>query len=711
MAPEKLEPPKLKVKRLDYYYSFWTKSWKYKSMNSRITVEERRPSLAIGENDPWKDFAFVVIRTVPRSSEVVQLPTFKIVIKSDYLCKGLKDVIKYWPGISWNLDPLTLDPEILLGFVPKLHEYTKELEHKKPRSDEDTYIFKSVNLLLDTLHTDYAETLSTIQHMVSHGEITFDLLYAIFVPQTILLAECNITGEPRTFKLLSHTRTTANGKPQLQLTVESINFTDMGAKHGTEIGKVQTMISVPYFKGINQITDLDVYPLQFHPKEKQIREKLLSRGRRWLSLAGVHHLQYDGIAVRRNTLGLVKHNVESRVMIDRAMFRKTNPQYIFPAAMPMNNDPAANFLPNNASVASLLSPPVPPGTMPPPPMSHPPGGYTQPSTPWPPAPIMPPPMPVGGLSMPVFMDSQPVHTKAVKDEPVEVTDEQLILTPAVVYGFSLSDKLWLEFNIEKLTEIRWNEESFSNLVLPDGQKELLRSLVEAHNKDALQFDDFVTGKGLGLVVNLYGPPGVGKTFSAEATSEHVRKPLYLVGASDLSVDANGLDSALERIFNVAQEWNAIVLIDEADVFLEKRSLHDMLRNAAVSVFLRHIEYYQGILFLTTNRVRVFDDAFLSRVHVALHLPDLSLSSKHQIWTAFLRKINASHLISEEEVARLAARQNVNGRQIKNAARTAKSLALARGQELSIVHLEETLDAMQEFMVEFKRINTHGEADD
>lgn len=75
----------------------------------------------------------------------------------------------------------------------------------------------------------------------------------------------------------------------------------------------------------------------------------------------------------------------------------------------------------------------------------------------------------------------------------------------------------------------------------------------------------------------------GKTFSAEATSEHVRRPLYLVGAGDLGTDANSLDMALERVFEVATTWKAIVLIDEADVFLEQRSLHDLVRNAMVAV--------------------------------------------------------------------------------------------------------------------------------
>ena len=76
----------------------------------------------------------------------------------------------------------------------------------------------------------------------------------------------------------------------------------------------------------------------------------------------------------------------------------------------------------------------------------------------------------------------------------------------------------MEFDVEKLSEIQWDEEAFSNLIIPEDRKTLLRSLVEAHNSGS-EFDDFISGKGRGLVINLFGPPGVGKTLSAEATSE------------------------------------------------------------------------------------------------------------------------------------------------------------------------------------------------
>ena len=66
----------------------------------------------------------------------------------------------------------------------------------------------------------------------------------------------------------------------------------------------------------------------------------------------------------------------------------------------------------------------------------------------------------------------------------------------------------------------------------------------------------------GKILCFVGPPGVGKTLSAEATSEHIRRPLYVVGAGDLGTHASALDSNLNEIFQVASAWQAIVLIDE-----------------------------------------------------------------------------------------------------------------------------------------------------
>lgn len=155
--------------------------------------------------------------------------------------------------------------------------------------------------------------------------------------------------------------------------------------------------------------------------------------------------------------------------------------------------------------------------------------------------------------------------------------------------------------------------------------------------------------------------------------------------------------------------------------MEKRALNDLERNSLVAVFrecrclttyseahpiclVRHLEYYRGILFLTTNRVKTIDEAFRSRTHVALHFKDLTVEAKTQVWTAFLHKVaikvgGDDGRITEDQLAQLAARE-INGRQIKNAVRTASSLALGRNQKLAYSHFLETLDAMDDFTAEF-----------
>jgi SpoVK/Ycf46/Vps4 family AAA+-type ATPase len=80
-----------------------------------------------------------------------------------------------------------------------------------------------------------------------------------------------------------------------------------------------------------------------------------------------------------------------------------------------------------------------------------------------------------------------------------------------------------------------------------------------------------------------------------------------ISAGDLSSDVAKLEKQLSLIFELADHWKALLLLDEADVFLRKRDV-DYTHNSLVSVFLRKLEYYQGIMLLTTNRVRDFDDA-------------------------------------------------------------------------------------------------------
>jgi len=80
-----------------------------------------------------------------------------------------------------------------------------------------------------------------------------------------------------------------------------------------------------------------------------------------------------------------------------------------------------------------------------------------------------------------------------------------------------------------------------------------------------------------------------------------------------------------------RKWGCVLLLDEADIFLQKRDRADLRRNSLVSVFLRVLEYYSGILFLTTNRVGMFDEAFKSRIHISLYYPPLDRKAYLAMW--------------------------------------------------------------------------------
>lgn len=165
--------------------------------------------------------------------------------------------------------------------------------------------------------------------------------------------------------------------------------------------------------------------------------------------------------------------------------------------------------------------------------------------------------------------------------------------------------------MDRCSNIQWGNEAFPSLVLSQPKKDLIYSLVKQHNAKAKIFDDVVQGKGKGLIGLLSGRPGCGKTLTAEAVSEITRQPLYTVSAGELGTLPRELDEKLTMILELSHTWNAILLLDEADVFLQARDNLDVNRNALVSIFLRQLEYYQGILILTTNRIGSCDPAFES----------------------------------------------------------------------------------------------------
>ncbi|ODA81303.1 hypothetical protein RJ55_04268 [Drechmeria coniospora] len=307
------------------------------------------------------------------------------------------------------------------------------------------------------------------------------------------------------------------------------------------------------------------------------------------------------------------------------------------------------------------------------------------------------------------------------DEPSGQGTRQspLMFSPCRVWAFSLKHKSWKHVELDNLEPIAVTVDPFSRLVIEDNYKEVIESMVDAYLSNA-QFYDIIKGKGRGLIVLLHGGPGTGKTLTAECVAEKKMRPLYMVTCGDLGTDPDKLEMRLQETFIHAVHWKAILLLDEADVFLQERDLYDLKRNALVSVFLRHIEYYDGLLFLTTNRPGQIDEAFHSRIHITLGLPDLDFERQKQVWLIFVRNLrldenDEANRAKKVELLKFVQQQlesklreikgfHMNGRQIRNCIRAAAAIANRKGRSLQKEDIVAVVDLGMQFRVYMTRVN-------
>jgi hypothetical protein len=233
--------------------------------------------------------------------------------------------------------------------------------------------------------------------------------------------------------------------------------------------------------------------------------------------------------------------------------------------------------------------------------------------------------------------------------------------------FSLDTKTYVYADVDDVTPYEFDTGAMGRLHLPGEMLSILTRVF--HTPVEGLFGDLIAGKHGGVVILASGNPGVGKTLTAEVYAEQTRRPLYVLELGELGTDVAQVETNLNRVFTRVARWNAVLQFDECEIFLTKRG-DDLQRSAIVGSFLRLLDYYQGILFLTTNRAEVLDHAVLSRVMLRLNYPDLDQAARGVIWRTMLQ--SAGLELAEGTVEELAE-ADINGRQIRNLTRLAKIL--------------------------------------
>lgn len=208
---------------------------------------------------------------------------------------------------------------------------------------------------------------------------------------------------------------------------------------GKEFGRHTEHIKIPEFGGTKKISGLNAYPLAFHEDEAAMIAMLTKRGQIFEQLAGHHYKAYDGTAITWDRQGEeMPIQISGRIVVDIHSFNRSNMW-------------RKRWLSDWSS-----------------------------------------------------KDLERLHAHREKhglseDGHLKLSPYYQMLARSRTRGYSLKRKEWLEFFVEQIDEIKWNNHAFDKLVLPDDQKELILAFSESQLEGGAGFDDMISGKGKGIV--------------------------------------------------------------------------------------------------------------------------------------------------------------------------------------------------------------------
>lgn len=180
----------------------------------------------------------------------------------------------------------------------------------------------------------------------------------------------------------------------------------------------------------------------------------------------------------------------------------------------------------------------------------------------------------------------------------------------------------------------------------------------------------------------YGPSGTGKTLTATLLGKEFSRPVYRIDLSQVVSKYIGeTEQNLEKIFNLAENKDWILLFDEADALFGKRtsakSSNDRYANQEVSYLLQRVEQFNGLVILTTNFKNNIDDAFLRRFNSIVKFSKPTIQERIQLWTLNLpEKVK----VEEDLIEKLATHYELTGAQIVSVIMHASLLALEAKSE-------------------------------
>lgn len=225
--------------------------------------------------------------------------------------------------------------------------------------------------------------------------------------------------------------------------------------------------------------------------------------------------------------------------------------------------------------------------------------------------------------------------------------------------------------------------TLSDVVLsPSTRQAIEDAILEIRNKSLL-FRRWGLGKVVrkekGLSILFAGPPGTGKTMTAEAIAREIRRPLMVVNYAQLeNMWVGETEKNIESVFRAAHDKEAVLFFDEADAVFHRRGMTSApWTNRDVNVLLHHLEDHEGIVILATNMARVLDRALDRRIDIAVEFDIPTAEMRRQIFERTVPKEAPVH--KDVDFALLAKKYTLSGGSILNVVRQAMRNSLRRGK--------------------------------
>ncbi|KAK6833182.1 hypothetical protein PG987_007876 [Apiospora arundinis] len=573
--------------------------------------------------------------------------------------------------------------------VPRTQQQNSFQADKDPKSDAErakvllkeklSLRIKHLEILVDFIKTDLAHLIGLRMKIrdVTLDSITFEELYHLYNPGDLIInRKASVDHLHQVYAVTGGRTRLARGYTSPRVTGDEADdspdagigtWTDVVIDcfrmrwDGTQIGPFRLIHRIRHYVGERKITNLDFYPVRFRGNPEEICNALVARGKRVLECHG--HMKYEGLTVdptgqqslsesyyymhikeapvlTYESVAGVSHGgqeIEGDVYIDMKTYHQTLKSTLRVFEKLRRVQPSVREVTENLEGFG-------------PSYDYHTGDHD-----------------VDEAKSDQFMSDYFHLINPKTPEELDGRTSCLALLSRAVPAYEFRSRSWIWIDISKIEPIDKSDETrtrgWRDLVIDNKYRRLLESLVNNHMSPAEQKRvqsqigegmptsqiDLIQGKGRGLIILLHGPPGTGKTSTAEAIAAYTGKPLYAITCGDIGLGADEVEEKLLKHTRLAEKWGCVLLLDEADVFLARRSWNDVQRNALVSVFLRRLEYYSGILFLTTNIVGLIDEAFKSRIHVALRYDKIDEDTTERIWHNLLRRIKRDNQASDVKI--------------------------------------------------------------